>query len=234
MSILRNCSKYRKRNDYYLFLIALLPATYLIAIYLFDDAETNVFRTLMTFSGHWAISFYLASYAVSPFQRTIIKIASARQWTFGKRLTDWNFLLTHRRTLGIASFHLCTWHLLIYLYLELDLLWSEYIYELANRGFILVGSIAYIIMSIMYVTSFVWAKKIVGKYWKPIHNLTHLVVVTIVFHIVWASKIMLWFHYVYISLFSLLLIERLCQLGLGRDQQFFAKQSRRRKIHRRQ
>ena len=233
MHILRKCSLNRKRNDHYLFLIALLPVAYLPVIYLFASPKTNIFETLMVYSGHWAISFYLIAYAVSGIQRALIKIATARKWVLGKRLTDWNFLLTHRRTLGIASFHLCSWHVLIYFYIELDFLFIELMFELINRQFILIGSLAYIIMSVLYLTSFAWAKKIVGKHWKSIHNLTHLIVIAIMCHIVWLSKIVTWFHYLYIALFGLFLVERIYQLCLGRDQQFFALQWRRRKRQKR-
>lgn len=229
MYLIQKCKRFRKHNDRLLFSAMLLPAAYLTLIYIFDNSQINIFETLMTQSGNWALIFYILSYTISPFQRLIIAIAKAQKWLFGKRLTDWNFLLTHRRTLGLASFHLCVWHFLFYFYLELNFLLDELLYELTHRIAITAGMVAFIVMAVLFITSFKWAKRRLGRNWQRIHNTTHVIVIAVILHVVWITKLLQWYHYIYICSLFLLMTERMVQFLRGRNHRFFERQRRRRK-----
>lgn len=229
MHFIQICNRRRKRNDHFLFLLLLLPAFYLLFSYVFDKSQINIFEAIMTLSGHWSLVFYICSYAISPFQRFIIVFATKQQWSIGKRLTDWNFLLTHRRTFGIASFHLCAWHFLCYFYLELDFIWAELLYDLSHRNSLTAGMAGFVVMALLFGTSFHWAKKNLGYRWRYIHNTTHIIVLAAILHIVWIAKDLQTYHYMYIVTLLLLLIERLYRFFSGRNHRSYERQRRRRK-----
>lgn len=207
--ILAQLKKQRKRHNRYLFyLLQLLPLVF-VAIYVFDLYPVNVFEALMLWSGYIAISVFVISYLMSPAQRLLSYIAIRAQWPLGKRLSDWNFLITYRRTFGMAAAYFGVWHFMTYFYFEFDFDWLELWFDLQARQFIFVGLLAQVILISLFITSFNFAKKVLKRHWLTLHSLVHITAVLLLLHIVWESKVLFWYHYMTIGLISMLLIERI-------------------------
>lgn len=228
MHLIEHFKLNRKTNDRILNVICLSPLLYLFWVYFFDQTQINVFETLLVVSGHFALVYYLFSYVASPGQRMAIKVAKKYQWHRGKRLSDWNFIITHRRTFGLNAFYFSSCHFAVYYYFELGLDWQELLYDLSHRHFITLGSVALAILAFLFVTSFQWSKKRLGYYWQYIHNLTNLIGLLLLFHIVLESKLLLWYHYFYLALYGALFVERSYQYCLGHNAKYFQRQRRRR------
>lgn len=95
-------------------------------------------------------------------------------------------LLRHRRLIGVSCFVYAALHFLIYL---LD---SGPVAEMLRnftRPFVLSGSVAFLILFVMALTSTNWAMKKMGaKQWKHLHRLVYLAALLAFFHMILKEK----------------------------------------------
>ncbi len=160
-----------------LFLASLLPALY--AVYgLASDLirGTRVFganpiKEGEHFLGEWTLRFLVMTLAITP----------------ARHILKWNWLARHRRTLGLFAFSYGVMHWLVYILLDIQLDAREMVADIAKRPYILVGSLALLLMVPLTVTS---TKKMIarlgGKNWNRLHKLVYVSAVLGVIHF-WMS-----------------------------------------------
>ncbi len=216
---LKYAQKHRRRHDRIIIYLSILvlgyPAIFYVNSIKISESYVNIFDFLLFYTGYWTVFFYFFSYLSSPLQRLLCQIAIQRRWERGKRLSDWNFFRDHRRMFGLMGMHLLFWHFIIYFYLELGFIWEELVYDVSTRYFLMVGSLAFVIMMILSATSFKWPKKKLKKNWQRIHNTTNILALMIVIHIFLVIKTYSWYHYMVFILFGILFLERLYQYSRG-------------------
>jgi sulfoxide reductase heme-binding subunit YedZ len=96
--------------------------------------------------------------------------------------------LKARRTLGLYAFLYAALHFLIFVGLDytfnLSLIWSG----ITEKRFVLAGLAAFILLSLLALTSFTWWQKRMGKRWKQLHRLVYLAGILVIVHYIWLVK----------------------------------------------
>lgn len=129
--------------------------------------------------GLWTLRFLLATLAVTPL----------------RRLTGWNWLAKHRRTLGLLAFSYAILHLLTWALLDVQVGISEYVgwddiaADILKRPFITVGMLALVLMIPLAVTSTRGMIARLGRRWRALHRLVYVVAVLGVVHFWMAVKL---------------------------------------------
>lgn len=129
--------------------------------------------------GEWTLRMLIATLAITPL----------------RRITGWNWLAKHRRTLGLFAFAYGVLHLLVWVLLDVQLFISEYVgwdvvkTDLFKRPYITIGMLALLLMLPLAVTSTKgWIKRL-GKSWGRLHRLTYVIVILGLIHFFMAVKL---------------------------------------------
>ena len=96
------------------FLLWLSPAVWLLGEWLRGALGTNPLNRLLHFSGGWALAALLVTLAVTPARRLSLLLSRAMHARYGKRVSDWNWLIRLRRQFGLFVFFYASLHATIY------------------------------------------------------------------------------------------------------------------------
>jgi methionine sulfoxide reductase heme-binding subunit len=96
--------------------------------------------------------------------------------------------LKARRPLGLYAYMYAAIHLLIFTGLDYGFNLRFIMQEVAEKRFILVGLTAFLILTVLAITSYRWWMVRLGKNWKRLHQLVYVVNVLVVLHFSWAVK----------------------------------------------
>lgn len=124
------------------------------------------------FLGLWALRLLVLTLAVTPL----------------RQLTGWAVLLRFRRMLGLYAFFYATLHFAAYLVLDLRGYWAEVFAEIAERPYITVGFLAWLLLVPLAATSTQAAMRRLGRTWGRLHRLVYAVAVLAVLHFWWLVK----------------------------------------------
>lgn len=214
-----SCMMFQPYQHYFkirnLFLIAAaVPILLQARFFLTDELPANIFAELAHVFGHSAMSFLIFALAITPLRRWCTFVFKLTSIKWGKRLVDWNFLIRLRRPIGIVAFFYMLLHIFTYLYLELGLFdpgadWTELIYEIKTRKFLLPGLVAACLMTILAVTSPTRIRRMLGKYWRVIHRLMYLLCILAVLHYYLFAKVTDNMPLIYAVLVCILLLHRI-------------------------
>lgn len=129
--------------------------------------------------GAWTLRLLLATLAVTPL----------------RRVTGWNWLAKHRRTLGLYTFAYGVLHLSVWAILDVQLIiddlvgWDVVWTDLTKRPFITIGMLALLLMLPLALTSTKGMIRRLGKRWGQLHRLIYLVGVLGIVHFWMAVKL---------------------------------------------
>ncbi len=132
---------------------------------------------------------------------------------YGKRLSDWNWLVRLRRQWGLFVFFYASLHLVIYLAFDLgiglpiDL--GALREDALERPFILLGFAAFVLLVPLAATSNQGAMRRLGRAWKPLHRLSYAVAVLALVHFWTQAKVGDWHALPYTLAIGALLAWRL-------------------------
>jgi sulfoxide reductase heme-binding subunit YedZ len=150
-----------------LWLLALAPFMYLLIAAPLDALGPNPAWVLTHQTGSWTLRFLCLTLAVTPLQ----------QWT---GLTA---LARFRRSLGLYAFFYGALHFLCYGWLDMGLVPADIWHDLYTRRFMMLGAIAFVLMTVLAATSFNGAiKALGGRRWKLLHKATYAIASLGVFH----------------------------------------------------
>ncbi|MBB1381328.1 protein-methionine-sulfoxide reductase heme-binding subunit MsrQ [Shewanella sp. SR41-2] len=175
-----------------LHIIFLLPAFYLVALVLTDNAGGDPVQYIIHYTGMGAINSLLATLLISPIAKRF-KIAA---------------LMQTRRLVGL---YVCAYALLhISAFISLDLLfaWGLLFEEVIKRPYILVGAATLVIILLLAITSPNRIKRSMGKRWQSLHNWIYLAAILAPIHFYWSVKSEIIEPSIYIALFAVLLFYR--------------------------
>jgi sulfoxide reductase heme-binding subunit YedZ len=153
-----------------LFLLALGPLAWLMHGALTQGLGPNPAEALMRGTGDWVLRFLCLTLAVTPL----------RQWT------GWTALARMRRMLGLYTFFYGLLHLLCYAWLDMGFDPTAIAHDIPKRPFMLVGTLALLLMLPLAATSFDRAIRALGALrWKRLHRLVHAVAALGLLHFFW-------------------------------------------------
>lgn len=176
-----------------IFLVCLLPLLTLIADGVTGNLTANPIENVTHRTGWWALFLLLITLAITPL----------------RRLFGWNRPVRYRRMLGLFAFFYASLHVAIYFGLD-QLLSFEYILEdIAERPFITIGFLAWLLLIPLAVTSTRgWIRRL-GKRWQRLHRLVYLSAALAVVHFLWAVKVDVREPLIFGGVLAILLILRL-------------------------
>lgn len=133
-----------------------------LLLILFDAVRGRLGANPLAFvtsaTGTLALVFLLLSLLVTPL----------------RKLTNWNSLVKQRRQLGLFAFFYCCLHVATYLFFDKALRLDEIAVDVYRRPFIFVGSLAFLLMLPLAVTSTnKMIKRLGGKRWSRLHKLAY-------------------------------------------------------------
>jgi methionine sulfoxide reductase heme-binding subunit len=153
-----------------LFVLALLPFAQLLAGAVLDTLGPNPAEALIRGTGDWVLRFLCITLAVTPL----------REWT------GFSALARFRRMAGLFAFFYGVMHFLCYAWLDMGLVLDDIVRDIPKRPFVLVGTLALLLMAPLAATSFNRAIKALGAArWKALHKLVYAIVLLGLLHFFW-------------------------------------------------
>lgn len=164
-------------------LILLKTLTWLACLWQFDllvyGAVTNTLgpdptANIELSTGYTTLLLLIVSLAISPLRKLFPRLS---------------WLIKFRRLIGLFAFFYATLHMLAYvaLYASFDV--HSMLTDIANRHFITMGVIGWVLLLPLALTSTTWAiRKLGGKNWNRLHTLVYVAAVCGVIHFWWQVK----------------------------------------------
>ena len=149
------------------FIISLLPLSWLIYALLTDQLGANPIEAVTRDTGVWALRFIMVTLLISPL----------------RKLTGINHFIRFRRMLGLFAFFYASVHMLLYLGLDQFFDIQEIWLDIVKRPFITIGFISFVLLIPLTITSTdKMMKRLGGRRWKKLHYLIYLIVVLSCLH----------------------------------------------------
>lgn len=144
-----------------------------IIIYALTDKLTaNPIQYLEQLTGRHAITLLVLSLLCTPIN-TIFK---------------WSEPIKRRRALGLYAFMYAVIHVIIFVDVDYGLAWSLILRTVAQKPYIIVGLITFLLLIPLAATSFdIWKKRL-GKNWKRLHQLIYFIAPLAVVHYTMSKK----------------------------------------------
>ena len=153
-----------------LFVLALLPFAWLFYAAASDQLGANPAEALIRSLGDWTLRFLCLSLAITPL----------------RVLTQTPALARFRRMVGLFVFFYAVLHLLSYAVFDMELDVSEMLLDVVKRPFILVGTLALLLLALLAATSFNGAIRwLGGARWRALHRAVYAVAALAVLHFFW-------------------------------------------------
>lgn len=152
------------------FVACLLPFIWLLHGVLRGGLGPNPAETLIRSTGDWTLRCLLLTLAVTPL----------------RQLTGWHALARLRRMLGLYTFFYASCHVLAYTWLDMGLDLPAVVQDIAKRPFILVGTLALLLMLPLAATSSDAAiRRLGGARWRALHRAVYAIGVLAILHFLW-------------------------------------------------
>ena len=153
-----------------LHLLCWLPAACLFYLAATNGLGANPAEALLRALGDWALRFLCLALAVTPL----------RQWL------HWPRVAAYRRMLGLYAFFYASLHWLAYVVFDMGLDWLAIVADLPKRPFILVGTVAWLLLLALAFTSIpALVRRLGGKRWQKLHRAVYAVAALAVLHFWW-------------------------------------------------
>src|SRR5471030_3544148 len=126
-----------------------------------------------------------------------------------QKLSGWAGWIAVRRQLGLWCFAYVVLHLAAYCVFILGLDWSQLGVELRKRPYIIVGTLGFLSLLVLAVTSNRYSQRRLGSRWKKLHRLVCVILGLGLLHMLWIVRADLKEWAVYASIGALLIALRL-------------------------
>ena len=145
----------------------------------------------MHVTGEWVMRFMVLVLAATPLAR----------W-------GWPRLARYRRMLGLYAWFYATLHLLVFAQVYIGWSGGILVEELAERPYVFVGFLAWLILVPRSITSANSIRRKMGRNWRKFHKLTYAVATLGWLHLLWLSRSDVGDAVVYGVIFVLLFLYR--------------------------
>ena len=153
-----------------LHLLCWLPLAYLVWGVFSGGLGANPAEALIRSLGDWALRMLCVALAITPL----------RQWL------HWPVLAAFRRMAGLYAFFYASMHWLAYVVFDMGLDVAAIVADIPRRPFILVGTLAWLVLLALAVTSIpALVRRLGGKRWQALHRAVYAVAALAVLHFWW-------------------------------------------------
>jgi len=105
-----------------------------------------------------------------------------------QRVTGWGGWIAVRRQLGLWCFACVAVHMLAYGFFILGFDWAQLGVELVRRPYIIVGSLGFLCLLALAVTSNRYSQRRLGARWKKLHRLIYVILGLGLLHMLWIVR----------------------------------------------
>ena len=147
-----------------IFVVSLIPLMWIVYKTLTNQLGADPAKTIVLFTGEWAIYFLFITLAVTPLRRL-----------FNFKNVHFRWLQIHRRMLGLFTLFYAMLHVLAFFIFILGLDLSRFGKELVERPYILVTIPAIILLIALGITSTKAMMRKLGKNWIRLHKSIYLI-----------------------------------------------------------
>jgi methionine sulfoxide reductase heme-binding subunit len=155
------------------FLLCLAPAGLLVWKGLHYELTANPVEYIRNDTGFWTLIFLCITLAISPLRQLLHR----------------NELIRFRRQAGLWAFFYGVLHFLTYIWLEQSFNFGLMLDDVAKRPFITVGTISFVLMIPLAITSTSgWVRRLGGKRWARLHWLIYPSAIAGAVHYYWKVK----------------------------------------------
>jgi len=182
------------------FTLALLPFVWVSYAAATGGLGPDPAEALMHVTGEWTLRLLALTLLVSPL----------RAWT------GWSLLLKLRRMLGLYAFFYGCIHLLSFLQFYVGWTPAGLLEELAERPYITMGFMAWLLMLPLAITSTRGMQRRLRRNWLRLHRLVYPAAILACLHLLWQARSDIGEALFYIGIFAVLLGWRLRRRRLQR------------------
>lgn len=155
-----------------IFLLLLMPLGLLLEGLLTNELGADPAKYIVKELGFWAICCLWLTLAVTPV----------------RKLLGWRWLTRYRRMFGLYTFFYAVLHLLAFATFLLGWRWDILLTEFTKRPYIVVGSLALLLLLPLALTSTSGMQRRLGKRWKKLHTLIYPSSLLVLLHFVWQIR----------------------------------------------
>ncbi|MGI9216728.1 MAG: sulfite oxidase heme-binding subunit YedZ [Hydrogenophaga sp.] len=150
--------------------LCLLPAAWLFWAAATDQLGANPAEALIRSLGDWSLRALVLVLLITPLRVT----------------AGWPQLARFRRMAGLFVFFYASLHWLSYAWFDMGFVWADIVADVPKRPFILVGTLAWLLLLALALTSFNRAIRTLGAArWQALHRAVYAVAVLAVLHFFW-------------------------------------------------
>lgn len=150
--------------------LLLSPLAYLIGAALTDSLGANPAETLIRSTGDWALRTLCLTLTITP-ARVLLGMPT---------------LARYRRLTGLIAYTYAVFHLLCYVWFDMGFSLNEVVTDIIKRPFILVGFLAWLLLSTLAATS---ADRVIrrlgARNWKRLHRGVYVASALVILHFFW-------------------------------------------------
>ena len=151
-------------------LLGLLPTLWLFWAAATDQLGANPAEALIRSLGDWTLRALVLVLLITPLRVT----------------AGWPVLARYRRMAGLFVFFYASLHWLAYAWLDMGFIWPDILADVPRRPFILVGTLAWLLLLALALTSFQRAVRLMGgARWQALHRSVYAVAALAVLHFYW-------------------------------------------------
>jgi len=174
------------------FLVLLSPFLWLVYALFTAQLGENPIEAITDFTGEWAFRILLLSLAMTPLRQLLKKPWPVR----------------YRRMIGLYAFFYVCLHFLTYLILDQQLDVSAIFSDILDRPYITAGTVGFLVLIPLALTSTKGMMKRLGKRWKSLHKWVYVAGAAASLHYIWLAKGDRIEPFVYLGVFLLLMVPR--------------------------
>ena len=175
------------------FLILLWPIYVISYQIIFDQLGPEPVDRIINHFGEWTLIFIILTLSISPLR----KITNSIEW------------IKFRRMVGLFTFSYASIHMLSYVGLDYRFDFEPLINDVLKKKFIFIGFSAWLLLTVLALTSSDTMVRILKSNWKKIHRLVYVIAVFGSLHFIWLSKTIFFKPLIYSIIILILLSFRI-------------------------
>ena len=183
------CQKHYGKIKSLLFALAISPLANLLYDYTQANLGMDPLDRMTRLSGEMSLLLLLLTLTITPLRHFTTWLMVRIHAYYGKRLSDWNWIIKLRRMIGLFSFFYAMLHLAIYFWLDQGGSIEHSVRDITERPFLAVGMLALVLLLLLAVTAHDKMMRLLGKNWRRLHRTVYLIAILSLLHFWMLSKV---------------------------------------------